>query len=49
MENTSNPDPRKELDGELTGLLTAISIVSKRLATNIARLQQQNLEGNSNG
>jgi len=30
-----------EIDGELAGILTAISIVSKRLAVKLTRLSQQ--------
>jgi len=48
MKTPKTAEPREELDGELAGLLTAISIVSKRLATKLTRLQAQ-MEEENNG
>jgi len=48
MKTQKTVEPREELDGELAGLLTAISIVSKRLATKLTRLQAQ-MEEDNNG
>jgi hypothetical protein len=44
QRQTQNPDTTyrdKELDEELAGILTAISVVSKRLAVKLRKLAQQ--------
>jgi len=47
MENLKNPALHdEEVSAELVGLLTAISIVSKRLARNLAAIQAQVEEAN---
>ena len=39
--NIQNAMSATEMDAEIIGLLTAISVVSKRLANNLRKLQEQ--------
>lgn len=41
-ERTSPNAPNKEIQDEMVGVLTAISIVSKRLANRLIQLEEQN-------